>query len=286
MYKKIVVGTDLSDTALRAVEHAAALASKLGAELILLHAGPDPGQALSALGEKFEARTLAVPGNPAEVLVTESDRLEADLVVVGSVGMSGARRFMLGNVPNKVSHHSHKDLLIVKTDRGDRPSGYRKILAGTDGSPTATRAVRMASNLAGRLGAELHIVCVYEPLSDKELEQLRAAGSTSAIAEWGAGKTQRSTPEEFRWRIAAAAQAEDILDRAMSSADEFGVAPELRAVQGNPAEELLSLAEGEGFDLVSVGSVGMSGPKRFMLGNVPHRLSHHARTDLLILHTS
>ncbi len=286
MYKKIVVGTDLSPTAHIAAEHAAALASRLDAELVLLHVGADPGTQLQELGATFGAEAYSVPGNPAEALLAESDRIGADLLVVGSVGMSGARRFMLGNVPNKVSHHSNKDLLIVKTDKGERVAGYSKILVGTDGSATAMRAVQMASHLAGRLGAELLIVCIFEPLSDQEMDRLRAAGSQEAITQWSAGKSTRSVPDEFKWRIAGATQAEDILDRAMSRADEFGVAPELRAVEGNPAEELLSISENEGIGLVAVGSVGMSGPKRFMLGNVPHRLSHHSRTDLLVLHTA
>jgi nucleotide-binding universal stress UspA family protein len=286
MYKKIVVGTDLSETAGVATAHAAALAEKLGAELVLLHAGEDPGSVLKEMGEKYGAEALAVPGNPAEVLLTESEKLDADLLVVGSVGMSGAKRFMLGNVPNKVSHHFQKDLLIVKTDKGDRPAAYKKILVGTDGSPTAMRAVEMASELAGKLKAELVIACAYEPISSQEQDDLRAAGSDDPIKQWGASKTQRGTPEEFKWRIAASSQADDVLDRAMSRADKYGVGPELRAIEGSPAHELLSIAKKEDFDLIAVGSVGMSGSKRFMLGNVPHRLSHHAATDVLILHTA
>ena len=65
-----------------------------------------------------------------------------------------------------------------------------------------------------------------------------------------------------------------------------GVEADVRAIEGHPAETLIRIAEKEDFDLIAVGSVGMSGAKRFMLGNVPHRISHHAPTDLLILHTT
>jgi nucleotide-binding universal stress UspA family protein len=106
------------------------------------------------------------------------------------------------------------------------------------------------------------------------------------VAQWGAGRSEREVPEEFKWRIAGAAQAEDVLERASARASATGVTPEVRAVEGHPAEALISIAENEGFDLIAVGSVGMSGPKRFMLGNVPHRISHHAPTDILILHTT
>lgn len=287
MYKKIVVGTDLSKTSEVAVRRAAELSRLLGSELFLVHAGPDPGEPLRRLADESDGEPVAVPGNPAEVLLSESQSLEADLLVVGSVGMSGARRFMLGNVPNKVSHHADRDLLIVKTDKpAISDGGYDKILIGTDGSATAMRAVEMAAAVAKPLGATVTIVTVYEPLSERELEQLRAGASKDAISAWGADKTQRETPPDFQWRIAGAAQAEDILDRASERAVKHGVEPDMRALEGAPANTLLDLVEQEGFDLIAVGSVGMTGPQRFMLGNVPHRLSHHTPTDILILHTA
>jgi nucleotide-binding universal stress UspA family protein len=57
----------------------------------------------------------AVPSDPADALINVAENLGADLVVVGNRGMSGVRRFVLGSVPNKVSHHSPCSLLIVDT---------------------------------------------------------------------------------------------------------------------------------------------------------------------------
>jgi nucleotide-binding universal stress UspA family protein len=286
MYECIVAGTDLSKTARLATDRGALLASKLGSRLVLLHAGRDPGAPLKELAASYGAESLAVEGNPAEVLVSEAERLGAGLLVVGSVGMSGARRFMLGNVPNKVSHHATTDLLIVKTDPAPREiADYEHILVGTDGSPTATRAVEVAAQLASRIGARLTALCAYEPPSEHELEQLRADPS-DPVAQWSAGRNVREVPEEFRWRIAGAAQAQDVLERAAEHAERSGTRAEVRAVEGNAAESLIAAAEKEGFELIVVGSVGMSGAKRFMLGNVPHRVSHHAPTDVLILRTA
>lgn len=286
MYKKIAVGTDLSATSAIAVAHAAALAGKLGAEITLIYAGRDPGTALADLAAKHGAAYEAVEGPPAEVLIAEAGRLDVDLLCVGSVGMSGARRFALGNVPNKVSHHIDRDLLIVKTDKGEAGSGsYQKILVGADGSATAMRAVEAASELAKALGTTPTIVTAFEPPTEHELEQLRV-GTSDAISTWSASKTQLETPAGFEWRIAGAAQAEDVLDRAADHAGEMGVEAEVRAIEGSPAEVLLTVAEKESFDLIVVGSVGMAGAKRFMLGNVPNRLSHHTPIDILILHTA
>lgn len=286
MYKKIVAGTDFSKTARIASDHAAALAKALGAQLILIHAGADPQNELEKLEKEYGAETRAVGGNPVDVLIAEVERENADLLVVGSVGMSGARRFLLGNVPNKVSHHSPTDLLIVKTDRPSDKSGeYKRILVGTDGSPTALRAVEMASGLAAALDVTPLIVCAFEPPTEEELNKYRA-DPNDPVAQWKAGRTQRETPEEFRWRIAGATQAEDILERAFAHAEKAGVKADVRAIEGSPADVLLTVAEKENFDLICVGSVGMTGAQRFKLGNVPHRISHHAPTDILILHTS
>jgi len=284
MYERIVVGTDLSETARVATDRAANLAGHLRAGLTLVHVGRDR-QGAEALAEEYGAEAVVANGNPADVLIDKADELGADLLVVGSVGMRGARRFLLGSVPNKVSHHAPADLLIVKTDPPPKEMGdYQKLMVGTDGSSTAMRALDAACELAEALSIAPLVVCAYEPLTEHEKEILRA-DPNDVVAQWDADKSTRETPEEFRWRIAGAKQAEDILERAVDHAGSCGIGADVRAVEGNPAEMLISIAEDEDFDLIVVGSVGMRGAKRFMLGNVPHRISHHASTDVLILKT-
>ena len=284
MYERIVAGTDFSDTARVATDRAAALARRLGARLVVVHAGSDLGAALSNVTGTYDAEVVVRAGNPAEVLIGEAGGDARTLLVVGSVGMRGARRFLLGSVPNKVSHHANCDLLIVKTDPPPRAMGeYEKILVGTDGSPTAMRAVDTASDLARALGSVATVVCAFEPPSEAELDRLRS-DPNDPVAQWSSG-SEREVPEEFRWRIAAATQAEDVLERAYDHASARGIEVEVRAIEGAPAETLIGLAENERYDLIVVGSVGMTGAARFMLGNVPNRISHHAPTDVLILRT-
>jgi len=286
MYERIVAGTDLSKTARFATERAAALAKALPAELVLVHAGSDPGPALKELAESLGAGVIVARGNPVDVLLEAAESGDPTLLVVGSVGMSGARRFMLGNVPNKVSHSARTDLLIVKTDppRGE-VGPYSKIMVGTDGSPTAMSAVDRAADLTVMLGAKLLIVCAYDPPSDAELERI-SASSGSISAQWDADRSLRGVPDEFRWRISGASQAQDVLERSEEHAAKHGVDAEVRTVKGPAPEVLISIAEEEDFELIVVGSVGMTGAERFKLGNVPHRISHHAPTDLLILRTN
>jgi nucleotide-binding universal stress UspA family protein len=144
MFNCIVVGTDGSDTADRAVTQAAELAEAGGASLHLVSAyepaavhvgggaavrergdfalGPDYkvdavlSRAAGRLrGKGVELELHSPKGDPADAILEVAQREDADLIVVGSKGMRGAKR-LLGSVPNKVSHHATCDVLIVRTD--------------------------------------------------------------------------------------------------------------------------------------------------------------------------
>jgi nucleotide-binding universal stress UspA family protein len=282
MYKRVIVGTDLSSTSKLAVERSAALAERMGSDLVLVYAGSDPGDELQELASKYKGEAKVIASTPVDALIDEAS--EGDLLVVGSVGMSGARRFMLGQVPNKVSHHATTDLLVVKTDsKGADVAPYKAILVGSDGSPTATLAVETAARLAAAIGIGMTIVCAYEPPSGEELDRLK---SGDVLDQWGAhDRSFKDVPDELRWRIASATQAGDVLERSQEHAAKHGVEATTTAVEGPAADVLLKIAEEGDYGLVAVGSVGMSGTKRFMLGNVPNRISHHAKKDVLIIRT-
>ena len=122
MYKKILIATDGSPTATRAAEIGADLAKTLGAEIFLLHVG-EAKQGKKVLekaakevkASKVTVSTRTVDGDPADKIIETAENEGADLIVVGNKGMTGAKRFLLGSVPNQVSHHSPVNVLIVKT---------------------------------------------------------------------------------------------------------------------------------------------------------------------------
>ena len=145
-WSTIVVGTDGSDTAGRAVAHAAELAAATGAGLVVVTAyterpgGPPPeapvpgdiqwavtpsagaedvaraaAEAARRAGAR-EVRARTAPGEADRVLLEVAADVGADLVVVGSKGMTSAARFVTGSVPNALSHHADRDVLIVRTD--------------------------------------------------------------------------------------------------------------------------------------------------------------------------
>lgn len=121
MYKKILIATDGSPTAGKAARRGIEIARSIGADVILLsvgepeQAGPVVEQAAKDLGEGLQVTPLAKPGQPADVILTVAEEEGVDLIVVGNKGMTDAKRFLLGNVPNQVSHHAPCNVLIVKT---------------------------------------------------------------------------------------------------------------------------------------------------------------------------
>jgi ubiquinone biosynthesis protein len=125
----VMVATDRSETAERAVRFAAEMAARYEAELLVLRVlvgGNGRADAVRDL-EQYVAgldvergRAAVVSGDdPADAIVEAARRENADVLVVGSVGMSGRREFLLRNVPNRVSHNAPCTVVIVQTHRED-----------------------------------------------------------------------------------------------------------------------------------------------------------------------
>ncbi|HET7555947.1 MAG TPA: universal stress protein [Gaiellaceae bacterium] len=126
--RRVLVATDRSETAERAVRFAAEMAARYEAELLVLRVlvGGDVSRADAA--EDLDAYIVGLDGeqkraavvtaeDPAEAIVDAARREQADVLVVGSVGMSGRREFLLRNVPNRVSHNAPCTVVIVQTHR-------------------------------------------------------------------------------------------------------------------------------------------------------------------------
>jgi nucleotide-binding universal stress UspA family protein len=93
-------------------------------------------------------------------------------------------------------------------------------------------------------------------------------------------------PDDVSWAINPDQEVEAILSAAAVEARAAGATDVVtRAVQGPPAEALLEVAEEVGAGLIVVGNMGMTGTKRFLIGSVPNRISHHAPCDVLIVRT-
>lgn len=120
MYTKVLIATDGSPTAAKAARLGADIARASGAQAVLVTVTDDAaagdkilGGAVKELG--IDAQTMRASGDAADAILDTAEKVGADLIVVGNKGMTGAKRFLLGSVPNKISHHSRCNVLIVKT---------------------------------------------------------------------------------------------------------------------------------------------------------------------------
>jgi nucleotide-binding universal stress UspA family protein len=147
---------------------------------------------------------------------------------------------------------------------------FSSILVGTDGSETARTAVRRAIALASELGARLLIVSAYEPVAGFRMREERL-----------------EAPQDVQWAINPREEVLALLAAAEEDARAAGLGSiETFACQGNAADAIVDVAEEQGADLIVVGNRGMTGAKRFLLGSVPNRVSHHAPCSVLIVRTS
>jgi nucleotide-binding universal stress UspA family protein len=144
---------------------------------------------------------------------------------------------------------------------------FSSIVVGIDASDTAAEAVRQATVLARSVGARIELVSAYEPVSDARLRESIAV------------------PEDLHWMIDPREDVEATLESAAARIREAGVDVEVFARQGDPADAILDVAEERGSDLIVVGNKGMTGAKRFLLGSVPNKVSHHAPCSVLIIRT-
>jgi nucleotide-binding universal stress UspA family protein len=278
VYATIIVGSDGSVTAERAVRRAATIAHGLSAPLLVATAytrsRPEDHGSLSqraresgsgevhgfgfigaqetaqdgaAIASKafsgLQIDTTTPQGDAAGSMLELAEDNPDSLLVVGGQGLGASGIFLLGNVPNKIAHHAVSDILIVRTsgDRGeDAPSS---VLIGTDGSKTATKALDQGVAVAKALHAAVTILAV---------------GNAS-------------------WATDVLAEAEERLAKS-------DVAVTTEHHEGDAAAVLVERAADHG--LIVLGNRGMTGARRFLLGSVPNKVSHHVAADLLIVKTT
>jgi nucleotide-binding universal stress UspA family protein len=146
---------------------------------------------------------------------------------------------------------------------------FRSIVVGTDGSDTARSAVDAAVELAQLTGATLHLVSAYEPVSSQRLRP-----------------EARQVADDLQWMVNHREDVDATLAEAAGRAEAGGVEAQTFVREGDPADAILDVAEELGADLIVVGNKGMTGARRFLLGSVPNRVSHHAPCAVMIIRTS
>jgi nucleotide-binding universal stress UspA family protein len=145
---------------------------------------------------------------------------------------------------------------------------FQAIVVGTDGSETAKKAVEQAADLAKQTSGDLHIVMAAAAVPESRLRSERAG-----------------VPDDVAHTVNPNEDTEADLKAAAEPYQDSGIKVHTHAKSGDPADAIIDVAESNGADLIVVGNKGMTGAKRFLLGSVPNKVSHHAPCSVLIIRT-
>jgi len=129
--------------------------------------------------------------------------------------------------------------------------------------------MRQAASLAQLTGASLDVVSAYEPVP-----------SSRVSAEQG------GAPADVQHEFGPREDVNFALDGAAGIAKDFDVEIKSHPRDGDPADAILQVAEEVDADLIVVGNKGMTGARRFLLGSVPNKVSHHAPCSVIIVRTT
>ncbi len=301
MFEKILVCFDGSANAVDAAKTAASIALSFGSTVLTLNvyhrAFADPtnigvwalaiDQGFIEQGAKEYLETiepsirqvfepLNIPlkviqeaAHEAEVdaILRVAGREEAGLIVLGSRGLRGAKQLFLGSVSTGVLHHAHCPVLIVRGANAPCGTGkFRNILLVSDGSPSAQKAAKAAVEMARKFAISLTVLNVYEDLSSAYLP----GQDDSAIDESTAALYAKQWMDYVEEPVRALAK-------------EAGVYCSFVQRIGKPADCILHFAGQYGVDLIVLGSRGLRGYQRMLLGSVSTRVVHHADCPVLVV---
>ncbi|MEW6067049.1 MAG: universal stress protein [Nitrospirota bacterium] len=184
-----------------------------------------------------------IKGDPADHLIKEAEKEGYDLIVIGHRNLANIKKLFLGSVSSKVVEYANISVLIAK-----QSSGPSKVLFCTDGSKCAEEAIRFGGEVIRELGCTAMVLNVTPWITD-ETERL----------------------------------AKDVAEEGAEILRGFGIDASAKAIfKKEITKEILNEADKGGFDLIVVGSRGLSGIHRFLLGSATLKLINQTRQSILI----
>jgi nucleotide-binding universal stress UspA family protein len=296
--RRILCPTDFSDASRRALDYAVALAKWYDARLTVLHAAPvrsvnafgvasvvlppvnltaDERQHLLAsmkqsvateVGSTVAFDVEVAEGNPVPEILDRAATLPSDLIVLGTHGVSGFDRVLLGSVTDKVLRKAACPVLTVPPHMPDvvpTSSGlFRRILCAVDFSDCSIHALTYALSLAQEANAHLFVVTVSEHILGEDV----AVSPSPALKQYYA-----TLQVEYRQRLAHAIP---------ESARTFCTV-ETRVTEGRAYKEILRLADVEKVNLIVIGVHGRGAFDRWIFGSTTEQVVRHATCPVLTI---
>lgn len=302
---KIILATDGSDDARQAVGPAVEITKSTDSELHVVHVEDVPVMAAAyavpdvqresaqaareLLDEQVEqvesagasvAERHLLAGYPADAIIHLGEDIGAGLIITGSRGQGGIQRLLMGSVSETIVRYAHCPVLVV---RGRRVETFpTRILLATDGSEDSELAAQAAAELSNNTGSELHLV---------HASQLRAAtptpyppGGGAVAGPLGAEEAALVERDIFTEETESETRGQKVLDQQARQVEEAGgeVAGKHERV-GPPSREIVDLSEEIEAELIVIGSRGLRGLKRMVMGSVSESVVRHAHCPVMVV---
>ncbi|UCF83700.1 MAG: universal stress protein [Desulfobacteraceae bacterium] len=286
MYERILVPLDGSSAAEIVLPYTEELASKFGAEIILVivseHAVDERDHLYRTYLEriteqvklqlegwgargKAKLKSEVLVGRPASEILRYADKNNVSIITMASRGFSGQGPWLLGNIAAKVLRAINLPVLLIRSSPENatlqRTRLIRRILVPLDGSVTGEAAIPQAETLARALGAELILFHAVEPLTG-------FIGS-EAYAMYPENEGQRSEA------------AAGYLDRVEKGLHKKGLRTSSAVDLGSASDKILEYAEANAIDLIAMSTHGRSGIGRWVFGCVTDKVLHAGDTPVL-----
>ncbi|WP_337869003.1 universal stress protein [Meiothermus sp.] len=293
-FKHFLIATDGSESSDKAVRVGLELAARLGADAEILNVleygeePADPGlrtrltmlrdidrhhgklalEQAAELARKLGVgcRTLQPTGLPEQVIVQKAP--DFDLIVLGTHGRSGVKRWVMGSVAEAVLSRSPKPVLVVHESYTPpilepEAAPYQNLLIATDGSDCSQQATEYGLRLAKALGAEVTFLSVVSMLTRPQGAGLALSQALSLVEE------------------EAQTQAEAMLEQARAKAQQAGVSARVKLMQGRPVDAIVKQALLH--DLLLMGTHGRTGLDKLMMGSVAEGVVRRSQTPVLVV---
>jgi nucleotide-binding universal stress UspA family protein len=284
LFEKILCPVDFSAYSNLALKYAIALAKESKADLIVYHSVPDLIQVSNYMEGNFiqtvtenliasgreklqEYTSRLIPkdvtykqrvgtGSAAEVILQIASKQKVDLIVMGTHGYSGFDKYLIGSVTNRVLHKCTIPVLAVCNPRhhfihegAQHPVSIRRILCALDLEPNSPRIAQMGLALAGTYQSEIHFFCALKRDYDNEQEQIR-------------------------------------MMRELVEMEGKEIKAHFTVKYGEPAKEILELAEHGNMDLVIMGHHTRKTLEEYLLGSVTKRVIPNCACPVLIVRSA
>lgn len=275
MYDTILVPTDGSEGAKAAARHGLNLANAFDSQVQFLSVVDDRTYSSGLEGIDSEAndqrealerqatnalqvleeladetpstyQTAVEHGAPHETILSYADEHDVDLISMGTHGRTGLDRYLLGSVAERVVRTSDIPVLTSQSEPEEN-SGYDRILIPTDGSDTATVAVDHGLTIAEQYDATIHVLSVVD---------LSAVAGSYSVA-----------PMIESWKE----RCERTVEGVAEESENRGLDVVTDVVEGTPYRAIQKYIESEEIDLVTMGTHGRTGLRRYLIGSVTAR---------------